>query len=484
MPDLFSQPFEEDEGPGAAAGGRPRRIVTVSELTASIRGLLEGSFGDVWVEGEISNCKTWNTGHMYFTLKDSGSQIKAVMYRSAVRYLKFKAENGLHVVARGRLAVYEPKGEYQLLCDHLQPHGLGARQLAFEQLKKKLQAEGLFEAARKRPLPSLPGKIGIVTSLDGAAVRDILKVITRRHPNVHLVIRPTRVQGESAAAEIAAALRAIYKVPGVDVVIVGRGGGSAEDLVPFNQEPVARAIAAAPMPVVTGVGHEVDFTIADFVADVRAPTPSAAAEIVVAAKEEFFSGIDRQARRLRASMAAQLERGRSRVNRLASRRGLAGFPARLAMRGRHAAELTHELRGAMRNALARRERELRRTHQRLEARDLRRGLATIRGKLEAATGRLGAAMRRRQDRAHAGLGSRVGRLESLSPLAVLGRGYAVCWNDAGSAVIRSAAAVSTGDHVRVTLHEGELRCTVETAQIRAPRTRGATDGANDTDHVV
>src|SRR4029453_538779 len=269
----------------------------------------------------------WNTGHMYFTLKDGGAQIKAVMYRSAVRYLKFKAEDGLHVIARRRLGVYEPKGEYQLLCDHLQPHGLGERQLAFEQLKKKLQAEGLFDTARKRGLPALPARIGIVTSLDGAALRDIIKVLTRRHPNVHLVVRPTRVQGEGAAAEIADAVRAIGGVPGVGVVIVGRGGGSVEDLWPFNQEPVARAIVGCPVPVVAAVGHEIDITIADFVADVRAPTPSAAAEMVIAAKEELGTRLDRQTRRLRAALGAALDRRRTRVHLLVSRRGLAGVPA-------------------------------------------------------------------------------------------------------------------------------------------------------------
>jgi exodeoxyribonuclease VII large subunit len=469
MSDLFSQPFEEDEtGPHAGPAPGERRVVTVTELTGSIRALLESSYGDVWVEGEISNCKIWNTGHMYFTLKDGGAQIRAVMYRSAVRYLKFKADDGLHVIARGRLAVYEPKGEYQLLCDHIQPHGLGARQLAFEQLKKKLQAEGLFEQSRKRPLPALPAKIGVVTSLDGAAVRDIIKVITRRHPNVHLVIRPTRVQGESAAAEIADALRSICRVPGVDVVIVGRGGGSAEDLVPFNQEPVARAIAGSPVPVVTGVGHEVDFTIADFVADLRAPTPSAAAEIVIAAKDEFFARIDRQTRRLRASVAGQIERGRSRVHRAISRRGLAGFPARLALRGRHAAELTHQLRTAGTLALARREREFRALRLRLEARDLRRRLAGFRGKLEGAAGRLDAALRRKQDGARAQLGSRVARLESLSPLAVLGRGYAVCWNEERTAIVRSARAIRPGDRVHVTLLEGSLACDVREATIESP----------------
>jgi exodeoxyribonuclease VII large subunit len=461
MSDLFSQPFEDDDAPETRTSRRERRVVTVSELTGSIRALLESGFGDVWVEGEISNCRLWNTGHLFFTLKDSGAQIRVVMYRSAVRYLKFTAEDGQHVVARGRLAVYEPKGEYQLLCDHLQPHGLGALQLAFEQLKKKLHAEGLFDQSRKRPLPALPAIIGVVTSLEGAAVRDIVKVITRRYPHVHLLIRPTRVQGEAAAAEIADAVRSIGRVRGVSVVIVARGGGSAEDLVPFNQEPVARAIAASPVPIITGVGHEVDFTIADFVADVRAPTPSAAAEIVLAAHGELCARIDRLSGRLRAAMASAIERRRARVHMLTSRRGLAGIPARVALRGRHTAELTHSLRAAMTAALARRRREIHTLQTRLDAHDLRRRLAAIHGTLEAVSTRLHAAMRRRQDRAHARLGAAVARIESLSPLAVLGRGYAVCWNEERTAIVRRAASVQAGDRVHVTLHEGTLTCQVQ-----------------------
>jgi exodeoxyribonuclease VII large subunit len=459
MSDLFSQPFEDDPRPDDVPPAR--RVVTVSQLTASIRGLLESSFGDLWIEGEISNCRRWNTGHLYFTLKDGSAQIRAVMYRSAARYLTFPVEDGQHVIARGRLAVYEPKGEYQLLCDHLQPHGLGARQLAFEQLKKKLAGEGLFDPARKRPLPALPGRIGIVTSLEGAAVHDIIKVLTRRHPTVKLLIRPTKVQGEGAAAEIADAVRALGRVQGVDVIIVARGGGSAEDLVPFNQEPVARAIAASPSPVVTGVGHEIDFTIADFVADVRAPTPSAAAEIVVAAAEEFSARIDRQARRLRAAVASGLQRRRTRLHVASARRGLAGFPARLAMMGRHAADLRHRLQHATALQLARRGRALRSRHLRLEANDLRRRLAAMRGRLDAARGRLGAAMTRRHDRSRGRLVAMAGRLESLSPLAVLGRGYAVCWNDDRTAIVRRASAVAPGDRVHVTLHEGELTCQVQ-----------------------
>src|SRR5574338_1459452 len=304
MADLFSEPFEEDapRDRGVRPARPERRVQTVSELTSSIRRTLESGYGDLWIEGEISNCKVWNTGHAYFTLKDDGAQLRAVMYRSAVRALRFKIADGVHVIARGRLGVYEPKGEYQLQCEHLQPRGVGALQLAFEQLKKKLGAEGLFEQARKRPLPVLPRKIGIVTSLDGAALRDIIKVLRRRHPNAHLVIRPTRVQGDGAARDVARALRAIERVPGVDVVIAGRGGGSAEDLWTFNEEIVARAIAASTVPVVSAVGHEVDFTIADFVADLRAPTPSAAAELISKNASDLMDSISMQFKALRFQM--------------------------------------------------------------------------------------------------------------------------------------------------------------------------------------
>src|SRR5436190_1447180 len=288
MSDLFDLPFEEEEEAqsqptgDSVPSGPSRRVFTVTELTVRVRDLLEAEFVEVWVEGELSNCRVWNTGHVYFTLKDRAAQLRAVIFRSALRYLKFKPADGLRIVARGRVSVYEPKGEYQLVCEHMEPQGLGALQLAFDQLKARLQEEGLFDAARKRPLPALPRKIGIVTSLDGAAIRDIIKVLGRRYANAHIVIRPARVQGDGAAVEIARGIRAIGRVAAVDVVIVGRGGGSIEDLWAFNDEGVARAIAACPVPVISAVGHESDVTIADFVADLRAPTPSAAAEIVVA----------------------------------------------------------------------------------------------------------------------------------------------------------------------------------------------------------
>ena len=477
--DLFDVPFEDEE-PTADLHEPPkrgRRVYTVSELTGAIRALLENKFGEVWLEGEISNCKVWNTGHMYFTLKDGSAQIKAVMFRTAVRYLRFKPEDGLHVVARGRLGVYEPKGEYQIVCEHMEPHGLGALQLAFDQLKKKLHAEGFFDSARKRPLPALPRRIGIVTSLDGAALRDILKVLRRRAPHTSVLIRPARVQGEDAAADVATALRMIVKVPGVDVVIVGRGGGSMEDLWAFNEERVAKAIFNCPVPVISAVGHETDITIADFVADLRAPTPSAAAEMVVAAKDEFCNRIDRLTGRLRAAARGGLQRRRNAVHMLSSRRGLAGFHARLAMRGRHAAELAHELRGAMRGALESRARLHRALRQRLEQRDLARRLATFKARLNAADGRLTSAAGRGRHRADARFRALAGRLENLSPLAVLGRGYAVCWNADRTAIVRSVSSVAPGDRVHVTLANGELGCRVEHNQagVEEVRSPGASE---------
>ncbi len=467
MPDLFDSPFEDDDAPveeRAPAAPLQRKIYSVSELTSGIRGLLETAFGEIWVEGEISNCKIWNSGHMYFTLKDGAAQIKAVMFRTPLRYLRFKPADGLHVVARGQISVYEPKGEYQLACEHMEPKGLGALQLAFEQLKTKLQAEGLFERGRKRALPALPRRIGIVTSADGAALRDILKVLKRRAPQASVLIRPARVQGDDAVADVVTALRQIGKVPGVDVVIVARGGGSIEDLWAFNEEKVARAIVACPVPVISGVGHETDVTIADFVADLRAPTPSAAAEMVVAAHDEFEARIDRLTGRLRAAARGALQRRRNTVHLLSSRRGLAGFQARIALRGRHAAELTHQLRAAMRSLVGARGRAHRALGQRLEQRDLARRLASMRGRLGGADAKLAASAERTRLRADGRLRALAGRLGNLSPLAVLARGYAVCWNEDRTGILRSAAALTPGDRLHVRLADGEIDCTVDGRQ--------------------
>jgi len=404
--------------------------------------------------------RLYNSGHLYFTLKDSASLLKGLMFRSALRYLKFKPADGLHVVARGKISVYEPKGEYQIVCEHLEPQGLGGLQLAFEQLKKRLQTEGLFDVAKKRPLPALPRKIGVVTSLDGAAVRDILKVLRRRYRNVHVVIRPTKVQGDGAAAEIAHALRQIVKVPHVDVVIVGRGGGSLEDLWAFNEEVVARAIARVPVPVISGIGHETDVTIADFVADVRAPTPSAAAELVVSAKDEFCSRIDRLEERLRGAAHGRVQRLSRRVHVADSRPALAGFPGRVAMHGRHAAELTHALARIARASLAARERRRQQLERLLTTYDVRPRLARNRTRLVESGVRLRNAARSRHHRAEAQLGNIAARLDTLSPLAVLGRGYAVAWNADKTMVLRDAASVAPGDTVHVTLSRGEIAAKV------------------------
>jgi exodeoxyribonuclease VII large subunit len=424
---------------------------------------------EVWVEGELSNCRVWNTGHLYFTLKDESTQLRGFMFRSALRSLKFKPTDGTRVVARGKISVYEPKGEYQLVCEHLEPQGLGALQLAFEQLKKRLQAEGLFDGARKRPLPALPRKIGIVTSLDGAAIRDIINVLRRRYANAHLVIRPARVQGEGAAIEVAQGLRQIGRVPGVDVVIVGRGGGSIEDLWAFNEEIVARAIAKSPVPVIAAVGHETDVTIADFVADVRAPTPSAAAELVVSRKDEFFGRIDRLSDRLRAAARGRVQRLSRRVHVADSRPAFAGQPGRVAMRGRHAAELTHALARLVRASLATRDRRLHQLERQLTTFDAGRRLAAIRTRLATSDGRMRSAATRRQDRARAQFQETAGRLDTLSPLAVLGRGYAVAWNADKTRVLRDGSAVAPGDTVHVTLARGELECEVHSS---ADRTQG------------
>ena len=437
-----------------------RRVLTVTELTAGVRVLLEGQYGEVWVEGEISNARLWKTGHLYFTLKDAGAQLRAVMFRSALRYQRFRPEDGQHVVARGRLSVYEPKGEYQIVCELLEPRGLGALQLAFDQLRERLDREGLFDAARKRPLPALPRKIGIVTSLDGAALRDMVNVLGRRHPNAHLVVSPARVQGEGAAAEIVRGLRHLQRIPGIEVVIVGRGGGSLEDLWAFNEEAVARAIAAAPVPVISAVGHETDYTISDFVADLRAPTPSAAAELVVAPRDELGARIAGLAGRLRAALRDGLRLQRAGVHRLAARPGLAGWPTRVALRGRQLDELAHRLAGAARGGAGRRGRRLYELRLRLEALDLGRRLAAIRARLAAARGGLEAAMEGRQRAHEARVRVAAGRLDTLSPLGVLARGYAVCWTVDRAAIIRDAAAVAPGQAVHVKLHRGALDCEV------------------------
>ena len=306
-----------------------RKIWTVSELNQSARDLLEEHFPGVWVEGEISNFKLYPSGHAYFSLKDDAGQIAAAMFRFSTRDVKFEARNGLAVIARGQLTVYDKRGQYQLIVEGLEPKGKGALQLAFEQLRDRLREEGLFDEERKKELPLLPRKVGVVTSAAGAAVRDIIDVLTRRFSSIEILINPVRVQGEMAAGEIAAAIGEMNARTDIDVLIVGRGGGSIEDLWAFNEEAVARAIAASRIPVVSAVGHETDFTIADFVADLRAPTPSAAAELVVRSKESLEGELGSLARTLSAALRRRVESARHRLESLAVERMISDRRRRL-----------------------------------------------------------------------------------------------------------------------------------------------------------
>jgi exodeoxyribonuclease VII large subunit len=467
-PDRLGLPFD-DVPP--AGGARP---LSVSELTSGLRDLVESAFASVAVEGEISNCRQWSSGHLYFTLKDEHAQLRAVMFRLTVRTLTFAPEDGMRVIARGRLSVYDAKGEYQIICDTLEPHGLGARQAAFEQLKRRLQAEGLFDTARKRPLPILPRRIGVLTSLDGAAVRDILRVLLARHSNARIVLRAARVQGEGAAEDLARGLKALGRVPEVDVIIIGRGGGSAEDLWAFNDERLARAIVASPVPVISAVGHEVDFTIADFVADLRAATPSNAAELVVERLDHFAARIDRAAHGLRSALDLALARRQQAADRLGTR--LARWPTGLMLRDRDVRRLGQRLERAALGRVARPHQRFDALRRRLEARDLPRLVASLRTRMVSADTRLRGAATRRRETARAVAATLAARLDALSPLAVLGRGYAVCWNDTRTGIIRTASSVASGETVHVTLAEGELACRV-TGTTSSPRPRAVDPSA-------
>src|SRR5207302_918513 len=319
-------------------GPPPRTLYTVSALTALLRVHIESAFPDIWVEGEVSNLRIPTSGHAYFTLKDASSQIRAVLFRSVGRSLRFAFQDGLQLVCRGRVTIYEPKGDYQVIVEYAEPKGVGALQLAFEQLKARLAAEGLFDPARKRPLPVLPRAIGVVTSPAGAVIRDILLVLRRRFRNMNVLVYPVRVQGEGAAREIAQGIERFNRrplaagLPPVDVIILARGGGSLEDLWAFNEEAVARAIAASKIPVISGVGHETDFTIADFVADLRAPTPSAAAELVVHRKQDFVAELEDRARRMSQVMRLKLSEARQRLTELRMHRVFETVRGRLAER--------------------------------------------------------------------------------------------------------------------------------------------------------
>ncbi len=397
------------------AGVQPPRIYTVSDLTVEIRALLEDSLSGIWVEGELSNFHHHSSGHMYFTLKDQESQIRGVMFRMHNRQLKFRPDDGLAVLVYGDLGVYERRGEYQIVVEYMEPKGLGALQLAFEQLKERLAAEGLFDDARKRPIPMLPGRIGVITSPTGAAIRDILHVLHRRFANVDVLIHPVTVQGDQAAPEIADALGELNRRGGLDVLILARGGGSIEDLWPFNEEIVARAIADSKIPVISAVGHEIDYTIADFVADLRAPTPSAAAELVVSRKDELAQRLDD----LQARMSGVV---RSRLHALLVR--MTGLDRHLRLL----------------NPIER----IRTGHRRLA--ELQRDLA---GWAD-----------RRLLLSYGEFRALAGKLDSLSPLAIMGRGYSICLRLPGREIVKESAMLAAGDEVDIRLHRGRVRCDV------------------------
>jgi exodeoxyribonuclease VII large subunit len=411
-----------------------RKIYTVSQLAVEVREILERKFIDIWVEGEISNFKSSTAGHLYFTLKDDKAQLPAVCFRNAARLLRFRPENGKAFRARGRLTTYDSRGEYQLIVEVLEPAGLGALQLAFEQLKEKLEKEGLFRPERKRAIPPLPRKIGIVTSPKSAALRDILTVLKRRHNAVHVLIFPAEVQGSGASLQVMEGIDFLGRHTDVDVVIVARGGGSMEDLWPFNEERVARAIIRCRKPVISAVGHEVDFTIADFVADLRAPTPSAAAEIVVQSKEELFRRVNQLGRSLHNGMKYRLGTLR---HFLASKVGSRGFTVA--------------------------EAQLRRLTQRVDDLSFRldrfgRSGAFIRNRehaVDRSRHRLETGVRHRLRKSSEAFGRIAHTLDALSPLSVLERGYSVCLTPEGR-VVRNAESVAVNSSVQVRLHRGTL----------------------------
>jgi len=437
-----------------------RRVLTVSALSAQLAAVMEERFPAVWIEGEISNFKVYGSGHAYFTLKDEGAQLRCVLFRTRARRVRFEPKDGLHVMAFGAVEVYAQRGEYQLVVELLEPRGLGALQLAFEQLKERLAAEGLFSPTRKRSLPRFPRKIGIVTSPSGAALRDMLRVIGRRFGEIHIVLAPARVQGEGAAAEVAQGVRELNALGDVDVIIVGRGGGSLEDLWAFNDEMLARTIAASKIPVISAVGHEVDFTIADFVADVRAATPSNAAELVVKEKRAVVESLADLRVRLRRAMARMMAGQRDRLERTRGRRVLTDPGRPLRDLERRLDDARARLRQAALGAVARGEHRVELAGRGLRA--LSPVARTLNGRraLTDLHGRLGRGVEQAIVRAGHHLGAAAGRLDSLSPLAVLGRGYSLTRTPTGR-IVRSWREVTAGDAVRVLLHEGSLDCRID-----------------------
>jgi exodeoxyribonuclease VII large subunit len=443
----------------ALTWGPVRKTFTVAELNARIRGLLGEEFDDVWVAGEISGSKTATSGHCYFTLKDRDAQLRCVCFRQWLRYLKFKPQDGMAVLARGHIDVYEARGEYQLLVEAIEPQGHGALQFAFEQLKKKLAAEGLFDAARKRPIPRFPQRIGIVTSPAGAVVRDITEILSRRFPGLHLRIFPALVQGEGSVDAVCRGVEYFSNSGWADVLIVARGGGSLEDLWTFNEEAVARAIAASHVPVISAIGHETDFTIADFVADLRAATPSAAAELAICPREQILDQLTvfehklLQATRYRLAMAARalFQRGVERASAVLHRN-----VGRLQQR---VDEMDYRMRSRARAAAVVRRKRLDELTARLRRLDLRLRVANARRRLETADTAAAQLIRLRVTRAHGRLNPLIAHLTQLSPLKILERGYAIVTNQDGAIVKRRGDAPAESK-LAIRLAQGKIAARV------------------------
>jgi exodeoxyribonuclease VII large subunit len=437
-----------------------RKTLTVSELTGKIRDLLAKNFTDISVQGEISNCREAQSGHIYFTLKDDRAQIRCVFFKQQQRGIKFRPENGLLMTVRGSISVYETRGEYQIYVENLEPVGRGALQLAFEQLKKRLEAEGLFDAERKKPLPLLPSRIGIITSPKGAAVRDVVRILTRRFPNIHLTVYPVRVQGEGSAEEIVKALKFFNAKEIVDVLILARGGGSIEDLWSFNEEIVARAVFASEIPVISGVGHETDFTIADFVADVRASTPSAAAELVVQTRREFDKHIADLRETLAGSIRYRLLEFSRHVHELSARRGFRRPLDLLRQQRQRADEMTSRLALGLRARLEQALKRYTAAHLGIASFDFRVKIAAFRLRLEKRTAELGVRIERLLRDKRESWQRLTVQLQERGPLKVLERGYAIATDAAGN-LLRSADQVQIGDSVAIQLHRGRLSTEVK-----------------------
>ena len=440
-----------------------RRVWKVRDLVAAVRSHIEREYSDAWVEGEISNFRAPDSGHLYFTLKDGNAQMRVVMFRSSARLLRFRPADGLQVVVRGRVTVYEDRGELQISAEYIEPKGAGSLQLAFEQLKAKLEAEGLFAAERKKPIPQLPSRIGIVTSAQAAALRDVLNVIERRHHSVNVLIYPAQVQGDAASREVAAGVRYFNQHGNVDVIVVARGGGSAEDLAAFNDEGLARTIAASEIPLISAVGHETDFTIVDFVADLRAPTPSAAAELVIRSRQEVEEQAAALHERLTRAMRYRLLMGRQALTELAQHGAFARMMEVIHQRQQKLDDLTHRMELAERLLLEKLLRRWETISAAVRHYDLRLVLSGMRKELEGGTAALVSVMRNvmlqhkvRSDRLQTAL-------DSLSPLAILERGYALVFDSEGK-LLKDVRGVKVGDEISTRLAHGELRAAVTKKQ--------------------